>query len=107
MEFKPLTEEELEIINDFVSSPEKYASQSDGKETLEYLEKEIRGRLSHEDLVIYYEAKRKYQIAVQNYGINNIPDCPRCQRKMVLRNGKYGKFWGCSQFPRCKGTRRF
>lgn len=31
--------------------------------------------------------------------------CPRCTSKMVLRNGKNGKFYGCSQFPKCKGTR--
>ncbi|MBI3584540.1 MAG: topoisomerase DNA-binding C4 zinc finger domain-containing protein [Nitrospinae bacterium] len=25
---------------------------------------------------------------------------------MVLRNGKYGKFYGCSKYPYCKGTRK-
>ena len=24
--------------------------------------------------------------------------CPRCGNKMVLRNGKYGRFWGCEGF---------
>ena len=28
--------------------------------------------------------------------------CPRCGGKLVLRNGKYGEFWGCSNYPRCK-----
>lgn len=31
-------------------------------------------------------------------------DCPRCGAKMVLRNGRRGKFYGCSRFPYCKGT---
>ncbi len=31
--------------------------------------------------------------------------CPRCGHKMVLRNGRRGKFYGCSRFPYCKGTR--
>lgn len=31
---------------------------------------------------------------------NNI--CPRCGAPLVLRSGKYGKFWGCSKFPNCK-----
>ncbi|NUH84787.1 restriction endonuclease [Bacillus firmus] len=31
--------------------------------------------------------------------------CPRCDSKMVLRNGRNGKFYGCSKFPRCKGTK--
>lgn len=29
------------------------------------------------------------------------PICPKCGSKMVLRQGKYGKFWGCSKFPKC------
>ena len=28
--------------------------------------------------------------------------CPRCGNKLVLRNGNYGEFWGCSNFPKCK-----
>lgn len=33
------------------------------------------------------------------------PNCPECSELMVRRNGKYGKFWGCPNFPRCRGTR--
>ena len=33
-------------------------------------------------------------------------DCPRCSSKMILRTGKYGKFYGCSRFPYCRGTRK-
>ncbi len=32
--------------------------------------------------------------------------CPRCSSKMILRSGKYGKFYGCSRFPYCRGTRQ-
>jgi len=28
--------------------------------------------------------------------------CPRCGGKLVLRKGKYGEFWGCSNYPKCK-----
>jgi restriction system protein len=36
--------------------------------------------------------------------------CPVCQRPMVKRIAKHGAnsgnaFWGCSQYPACKGTR--
>ena len=31
---------------------------------------------------------------------NNI--CPRCGGKLVLRHGKYGDFYGCSNYPNCK-----
>lgn len=32
--------------------------------------------------------------------------CPKCGGPMVRRKGKYGEFYGCSDFPRCRGTRR-
>ena len=31
--------------------------------------------------------------------------CPRCNGKLVLRHGKYGEFYGCSNFPQCKYTK--
>jgi len=33
--------------------------------------------------------------------------CPNCTARMVLRNGRRGKFLGCSKFPYCRGTRPF
>jgi len=30
--------------------------------------------------------------------------CPRCGGKMKMKNGKYGSFLGCSQYPRCRCT---
>jgi DNA topoisomerase-1 len=35
----------------------------------------------------------------------NAPTCPKCGSPMVKRNGPRGEFWGCSTFPKCKGTR--
>ena len=28
--------------------------------------------------------------------------CPRCGGNLVLRNGKHGSFYGCSNYPKCK-----
>lgn len=30
--------------------------------------------------------------------------CPRCGGQLVLRNGKYGPFYGCSRYPKCTFT---
>jgi len=43
---------------------------------------------------------------------NNTPACPKCASTMVLRTAHKGvnagnKFWGCSKYPDCKGTREF
>ncbi len=32
--------------------------------------------------------------------------CPRCNGKLVVRNGKNGKFYGCSNYPKCKFTKK-
>lgn len=34
------------------------------------------------------------------------PSCPSCGSPMRRRSGRYGKFWGCSRYPRCHGTRK-
>ncbi len=31
---------------------------------------------------------------------NNI--CPRCHKKLILKKGPNGQFWGCSNYPKCK-----
>jgi Restriction endonuclease/Topoisomerase DNA binding C4 zinc finger len=33
-------------------------------------------------------------------------NCPKCGSKLRLVKGRWGKFWGCSAYPRCKFTRR-
>lgn len=31
--------------------------------------------------------------------------CPECGGKLIMRDGKYGKFIGCSNFPKCRYTK--
>lgn len=31
--------------------------------------------------------------------------CPECGGAMASRTGQYGRFWGCKNYPQCKGTR--
>ncbi len=42
--------------------------------------------------------------------VDSEPDCPECSAKMVMRKatrGKYAgnKFWGCTNYPKCRGIR--
>jgi len=32
--------------------------------------------------------------------------CPLCGKPMVIRESRYGKFLGCSDYPKCKGKRK-
>ena len=43
---------------------------------------------------------RTYQVATQTKVKNGI--CPRCGGELVLRNGRYGRFYGCANYPICK-----
>jgi DNA helicase II / ATP-dependent DNA helicase PcrA len=36
--------------------------------------------------------------------MSNSPECPTCGKLMVKRISKYGAFWGCSQYPKCRTT---
>ena len=39
---------------------------------------------------------------------NNAPTCPirECGENMTLKTGRYGKYWSCSKWPKCKGRRQ-
>lgn len=33
--------------------------------------------------------------------------CPRCGAGLVVRNGQYGRFYGCPNYPKCRYTQQF
>ncbi len=33
--------------------------------------------------------------------------CPKCNGELILRKGKYGSFYGCSNYPDCKFTMKY
>lgn len=38
---------------------------------------------------------------------SSVKYCPRCKAPLKVIDGKYGKFYGCSNYPRCDYTRRY
>ena len=38
------------------------------------------------------------------YQASDIKPCSKCQKPLVLRNGKSGPFYGCSGYPKCSFT---
>lgn len=47
----------------------------------------------------------KNKIAEQQSAIRN-GKCPKCGNNLVLRQGKYGQFYGCSNYPKCRFTQK-
>lgn len=58
-----------------------------------------------EDKAIKKEHIRDIKTNIQNKNINkqNLV-CPRCNKKLVLRKGQYGQFYGCINYPKCRYT---
>lgn len=42
---------------------------------------------------------------VNSINIESNNKCPQCGGDLTLKNGKYGKFYGCSNYPKCKYTK--
>lgn len=53
--------------------------------------------------------KKRGQIKKEDYTVLAQSDeiCPECGKKMVVKLGKYGKFYSCVDFPKCKGMKSF
>ena len=39
------------------------------------------------------------------YFKKEIEVCPKCGGSLIERSGKYGKFFGCSNYPKCNFTK--
>jgi len=49
--------------------------------------------------------RRAIKEQTQKLLLSQTPGCLRCGQQMVLRESKYGQFWGCARFPECEGKR--
>lgn len=100
----------------FVKNNTDYINASDVVPVIK-LRKSIRNKvdiINNEKMIIIYNnlknikennliSKKQHIKNIQkskNIIDNNI--CPRCGRQLVLRHGKYGDFYGCSGYPKCK-----
>ncbi len=54
------------------------------------------------------ETKRE-QIKKEDYTVLGESEeiCPECGKKMVVKLGRFGKFYSCVDFPKCKGMKSF
>lgn len=53
-----------------------------------------------------YEKMRELAENRAQNGGSQSPSCPECGSMLVRRKGRFGEFWGCSSFPRCRHTQK-
>lgn len=46
----------------------------------------------------------EYKAALAEEQARNV--CPCCGAPLVLKNGRFGEFWGCTNYPKCSYTRK-
>jgi DNA topoisomerase-1 len=49
------------------------------------------------------DGKPKEKVVVEKVYCKD--NCPACSSKMILRKSKFGEFYGCEKYPKCKGMR--
>lgn len=77
----------------------------------EFEKNEIYNRISAVNSSTTFSQKQhirsiKGKIKERNESIKH-GSCPHCGGELILRKGKYGKFQGCSNFPKCRFTMNF
>lgn len=70
----------------------------------------IRDRVAHEvlDDAFDFESEKAEVLAInRTFGfVSTDQVCPSCSGTLVVRHGIYGRFFGCSNYPKCKFTRQ-
>ena len=51
--------------------------------------------------------KKEHIKRIREERADDFNKCPKCGSKLVQREGKYGSFMGCSNYPRCKYTKKY
>ena len=84
------------------------ADMEDNLDDIEYQGKEWQKVIAD----FYGGFEKELKIAFLDGEKNKLPDeesdevCEKCGSKMVIKNGKFGKFLACPNFPTCKNTRK-
>lgn len=76
---------------------------------VEHIIEQIQNNQYDKTLSTYLEHQKNIRQHIEHQ--KNNPICPYCQSKMIKRTAKQGnytnkEFWGCSRYPKCRGTRQ-
>ena len=96
------TQKGLELCEFLTKNYSDLVSVDYTKEMEKDLDLIAQGKLNEEDfLKSFYDNMEK----TINSNVEEVK-CPICGGPMTERSGKYGRFYGCDSYPRCKGIRK-
>ncbi|MBL7980073.1 MAG: NERD domain-containing protein [Bacteroidetes Order II. Incertae sedis bacterium] len=91
-----------DLISKIKSYKNRTITEPELKEIYELLV-EINHKHNHDNR--YHASKVKQNLKKIETSINS-GFCPRCGGKLVTRKGRFGNFYGCSNFPKCRYTHK-
>lgn len=59
----------------------------------------------YKEFAAAYERAKREMESLKPKPVETEEVCPECGSKLVIRTGRYGQFYSCSAFPRCRYTR--
>lgn len=90
-------EQLLSVIEEYKTI---YLSDEDCQEVIRVLEdNNMRETIDDKTHIDNLKSVQKLKQKAIDFGV-----CPKCGGSLVMRNGKYGSFYGCSNYPKCKFT---
>lgn len=100
------TDHHIIYLSDLIPCINKYNEQVFTDEQVVHLCETL-----EKELVNSPEIKKQHIEYVQNnkirqFNLSKSGTCPICGGKLIQRNGKYGSFYGCSNYPKCKYTKK-
>ena len=106
---KLLTDNKIDIsnIDAFISENIKRVNERSNKvEIAPGISFNVNYSLAERPINIVIKRDKLVEKAILNATIG-MPRCDKCGKPMLLREGKYGQFYGCSNYPDCKNTKPY
>lgn len=91
---------DYELLNFIEQMRNIYLSDCDVSEVLQLFQRRNMRTLVDDKTHV----KNLKQAARQTQATISAGICPKCGGQLIKRNGKYGSFYGCSNYPNCKFT---
>ncbi|OGY59148.1 MAG: hypothetical protein A3B23_00520 [Candidatus Colwellbacteria bacterium RIFCSPLOWO2_01_FULL_48_10] len=75
------------------------------KYEVQWIRRELNSEADEQSTKPLIEAGIREPINKYKTPANTDESCPRCHKGMVEKKGEFGRFYGCSDYPKCRGTK--